>query len=227
MQTTTLPITGHAALSVPHEFIRQDTDTDHLALFLPGFAYTPDMPLFYYAETLLLDAGADLLRLDYRYNREPGFLDRPPDVQLAQLLADATPALSVALAHRPYTRLTLIAKSLGTRTLAHLLPTFALPPDTRAVWLTPLLDEPLVRSTILARPGLNLIVIGTTDPAYDPSSLDQLAQSPNTRVLTIPDADHSLDIPGDTLASTTALSTVVTAVRSFLSTDTPPKPEPS
>lgn len=216
MRTVTLPVHGFGGAQVPHEFIRQNTETAHLAVFLPGFAYPPDMPLFYYAETFLLDTGADLLRLDYRYNRTPGFLDRPPDVQLAQLLADASPALSAALAQRPYTRLTIIAKSLGTRILAHLFSTITLPPDTRAVWLTPLLNEPVVVSGIATHLGANLIAIGTADPAYDPEILDRLNKPFNTRIVAIPTADHSLDIPGDTLASIAALSAVLSSLTAFL-----------
>ncbi len=211
-QTHQLPFTGHAGLPVPHEFIRQDASTNHLAIFLPGYAYSCDMPLFDYAETLLLDTGADLLRLAYTYNLVPGFRTLAPGVRLARLRADTTPALTAALAQRPYIRLTLIAKSLGTLALAHLLSEPILPSDTRAIWLTPLLDDPIIRARIQSHPGRNVIAIGTTDPAYDPATLDHLAQSANTTVLIIPNADHSLDIPGDTIASVNALSTVITTL---------------
>jgi len=214
-QTQTLSFTGHAGLPVPHEFFRQDAPTNHLAVFLPGYAYSCDMPLFYYAETLLLDFGSDLLRLAYAYNLDPGFLHLPPAARLARLLADAIPALAAALAQRPYTRLTLIAKSLGTLALPQLLAIQALPPDTRAVWLTPLLSDPSVLATIRTFPGPHLIAIGTADPDYDSIRLTDLAQTPATTVLTIPNADHSLDIPGNTLASIATLATVITALRSL------------
>jgi len=57
METTTLPIRGYRDEAVPNHFQRQDDATDHLALVLPGFGYTCDMPLLYYTVGHLLDRG--------------------------------------------------------------------------------------------------------------------------------------------------------------------------
>lgn len=40
--------------SIPNTFLRQDVDTDHLAMVLPGLNYTCDMPLLFYAAQIML-----------------------------------------------------------------------------------------------------------------------------------------------------------------------------
>ena len=41
-----LSILGHHGVPVPHTFYRQDDDTEHLAMILPGLGYSCDMPLW-------------------------------------------------------------------------------------------------------------------------------------------------------------------------------------
>ena len=88
---------------VGHDYIKQEAEAHHLAIFLFGFAYNCDRPIFSYAETLFLEAGADLLRMEYAYNLDPGFLTLAPAQRLARLLADATPGVGAARAQRTYT----------------------------------------------------------------------------------------------------------------------------
>lgn len=215
--TSTLTIPGHQNHPVPNEFLRQDPATDHLAALLPGFAYTCDMPLFYYAETLLLAAGADLLRVEYGYHRRPGYRNLPPSEQRAWLFDDATAALRTALSQRSYQNLTLVGKSLGTLAMGNLLSHPFLPLTIRAVWLTPLLDDDTLYRQIRAHHGPSLIAIGTADPAYNPSLLAVLQQQPNMEIVTIDRADHSLDIPADTPASVQAINEIVRALHALLS----------
>ncbi len=54
---TTLTIHGYRGEAVPNQFLRPEGAIDHLAVLLPGFGYTLDMPLFYYAGNLLLERG--------------------------------------------------------------------------------------------------------------------------------------------------------------------------
>lgn len=215
MPLLTLRLTGQTSEFVPHEFIRQQGDTDHLAVFLPGFAYPCDMPIFYYAETLLLAAGVDLLRMAYAYDRDPTFRGLHPDHKIARLLADASPAIGAALTQRTYDKVTVVAKSLGTLTLAHLLARNELPRSTIGIWTTPILTDDAVVEAIKGHPGQQLIVIGENDPAYDADQLRALATVPNVQIVTIRDADHSLDIPGDTIGSIAALSTTIKAMASL------------
>ena len=68
---TTLTIQGYRDEAVPNRFLRPQGAINHLAVLLPGFGYTLDMPLFYYAQNLLLERGWDVLRVEYAYNTPP------------------------------------------------------------------------------------------------------------------------------------------------------------
>ncbi|MGH2561754.1 MAG: hypothetical protein ACRDJH_22025, partial [Thermomicrobiales bacterium] len=183
MRFERLSITGHRGEPVPNELVRQDGKTDHLALLLPGFGYTCDMPLFYYAESLLLDAGVDVFRVEYAYNRREDFLDLPPDGQRAWLLDDVTAAFRSALSQRPYRDLTVIGKSLGTLAMGHLLTTEPPTARTRAVWLTPLLSEDRLRAQMMDFDGRSLLVIGVSDPHYDVAHIDELRTAGHDTVI--------------------------------------------
>ena len=184
-------------------------------MLLPRFAYGCDMPLFYYAENLLLDGGADVLRVEYAYNRRPGFPDLPEAEQLARLLDDASAAKYAALAQRPYREVTLIGKSLGTGAMGHVLTAEAVPNRSRAVWLTPLLREGRLREQMRRFGGPSLLAIGSDDPHHDPALLDELTGA-GWEAVVVDGADHSLDIPGDAVASVQAVERVVRAVGPFL-----------
>ena len=73
----TLAIRGFGDLPVPNRLLRPEGAIDCLAVLLPGFGYTLDMPLFYYAESLLLERGWDVLRVEYAYNRLPEAETKP------------------------------------------------------------------------------------------------------------------------------------------------------
>lgn len=214
-----LPINGYRGEPVPNEFLRQQGESDHLAVLLPGMGYTCDMPLFYYAESLLLHTGADVLRVEYAYNRRPGFRELPQDEQRRWLLADATAGFRAALGQRPYREVTLIGKSLGTLAMGHLLAEFP-GRGVRAVWLTPLLREDGLREQMRLHGGPALLATGTADPFYEPLSLDEVREAieGEGQVVLIEGADHGLDIPGDPIASVKAVEQVVAALQAFLGT---------
>jgi len=79
--TTRLPILGYRDAAVPNQFLRQDGKTEHLAIFLPGMGYTCDMPVFFYAQNLLEELGADILRVEYAYGHRPDFQSLSNDEQ--------------------------------------------------------------------------------------------------------------------------------------------------
>jgi hypothetical protein len=217
-----LDIAGYQGRPVPNEFVRPEAGANRLAIFLPGFAYTCDMPLFYYAERLCLALGIDVLRVEYAYNTVPGFLSLPDGETDRWLAADVTAAYRAALAQGPYRELILIGKSIGTVAMASLLTMddrFADP--VRAVWLTPAFRLPNLTVQMTRCPDPSLIVIGDVDHHYDPAALARLREATNPEVLVISGADHSLEIRGDLAASITALGQTMQTVEHFLATAEP------
>jgi dienelactone hydrolase len=221
--TASLRIAGSGGEPVPNAFLRQRGETAHVGVLLPGFAYTAEMPLFYYAERLLLAAGADVLRVDYRYHQRPGARDLPEQEQDRRLLADARAALDAALAQRPYREITLVGKSLGTLAMAHLLAGEPAAERVRAVWLTPLLRVAAVREQIQRLARVSLLAIGTADPHHDPGLLDQV-RAAGCEVVVVEGANHGFDVPGDAAASVRAVEQVVLALGTFLARERPVVP---
>jgi predicted alpha/beta-hydrolase family hydrolase len=214
--STTLAIQGYSNDLVPNRFLRPEGAVDHLAVLLPGFGYTLDMPLFYYAQQLLLDRGWDVLRVEYAYNNHPEFQTLPAPERERWLLADTEAAWRAGLGQRTYQRVVLIGKSLGTRAMGHLLTMADPPPNVGAVWLTPLLGEERLRHQIRQYGGPSLFVIGTADPHFEPVALEQMQVATIGEAVVVRDADHGMDIPGDPIASVRAVERVVEALGRFL-----------
>ncbi len=216
MQTTTLPICGYRDEPVPNRFHCQDAETDHLALVLPGFGYSCDMPLLYFTVSHLLDQGTDVLQVEYDYSRRAHYRTHDADERLRWLLADVTAAWRVVLGQRPYRRFTLIGLSLGTRALPPLLTTEPRLRDARTIWFSPLWHEDAVGAHLRRGAHPALVVIGTADPAYDEALVATLRAGGGGEVLVVPDADHGgLEVPGDVVRSVQVVERAIRAVQRF------------
>lgn len=215
MQFQHLSVAGSRGEPVPNQFVRQDDEADHLAVLLPGFGYTCDMPLFYYAESILLSRGADVFRVEYAYNRRLDYRQLPNEERRAWLFEDVTAAFQAALAQRPYRKLTLVGKSLGTLALGELITRNALPVDVRIAWLTPLLHLENLQDQMRRGQGPSLIAIGTEDPDYDPSVLDGFRTAGRV-VVAVEGADHSFDVSGNVSASIQAVEQIMRAFQELL-----------
>jgi predicted alpha/beta-hydrolase family hydrolase len=212
----TLNVTGYRDEAVPNTFLRQDGATDHLAILLPGIAYPCDLPLLYYPARLLAARGADVLRVEYAYNRRPDFAALSSAGQAEWLYADTAAACRAGLAQRAYRQITLVGKSLGTLAMGHLLGAVPDLAAARAVWLTPLLRLDHLRAQIAGWGGASLFVIGTADPHYDRDALAEAQAATNGSAVVVADADHSLEIAGDIVRSLQAMIEVVQALERFL-----------
>jgi predicted alpha/beta-hydrolase family hydrolase len=215
--STILSIQGYRGEPVPNQFLRPQGAIDCLAILLPGIGYTLDMPLFYYAQHLLLERNCDVLRVEYAYNQRPEFRDLPAGKRAQWLVADVTAANQAGLAQSDYERVVLIGKSLGTLAMGHLLTMEERPAmDIRAVWLTPLIGMGRLREQIGRFGGPSFFVIGTADPHYDPAVLEDLRAATNGEAVVVDGADHGMDVPGDPVASVRAVERVVAALARFL-----------
>ncbi len=210
----TLDIHGYQTAPVPNAFFRQQQGTDHLAIVFPGIGYTAQMPVLYYPTRLLLSRAADVLRVDYVYNR-PEFQALSATEQDRWFQIDITAAYSAAKTQRHYTHVTLVGKSIGTLALGHLLATTPLPP-IRCVWLTPLLRNDQLRRQMCQIKQPALLVIGTADPHYNATYLAEVEAATDGRSVIIEGADHSLEIDGKLVESIQAQARIIEALEQFI-----------
>jgi hypothetical protein len=59
-------------------------------------------------------------------------------------------------------------------------------------------------------------VIGTADPLYDRSRVDELAALTGRRRVVVEGADHSLEVPGDMAKTLQAMQAYLSALDGFL-----------
>ncbi len=213
---TTLDIRGYRGEPVPHTFLRQEDEARHLGIIFPGWGYTADRPVLYYPGLLLLQQGADLLRVEYNYARRPEYLALPAEERERWLIADVTAALDAGLAQRPYEEITLVGKSIGTAAMGQLLAADPRLQEARAIWLTPLLREERLLEQIQHWGGRSIFVAGTADPHYSAPHLEEAVAATRGRQLRIEGADHSLEIAGSVAQTVEAMQKVVQALERFL-----------
>ena len=214
VRLSSLDIVGYKNQPVPNTFITQPKPTQHLGIVLPGYRYSVEMAPLYYAGRILLDQGADVLRIEYAYYRTD-FLKQPENEQDRWLSRDVFAACDAGLSYRPYEKITLVGKSLGTIAMGHLLNDSRFQEAT-CVWLTPLLPVEWLRARIEQIHPRSLFMIGTADQFYKPDILKHLELVTKGYSIVIEDANHGLEIPGDIPKSLAALNQMVQALQEFL-----------
>lgn len=160
--------------------------------------------------------GLRQLGAEVQVIRYPQFLvsaDAPTEQQWEQ----ASDLLSAAVLEHAAgaSRVTLLAKSLGTRVIARL-PHDLLCADVAAVWLTPVFADTATAEAAAAKPWRSLYVYGTADPACDSTTLTQIVARTGGRVLAIDGGDHGLEVDADVEATVEALARVTREVLRFL-----------
>ena len=210
-----LQIAGYRDRPVPNTFLRQDTETRHLGIILPGLRYRSNMPALYYPALHLKALGADVLTVDYRYDERPGLETMSDSERASWWTADAAAAIDAGLAERRYERVTIIGKSLGTGTMAPLLTADERLKTAEAIWLTPVLKKPGFLEQIKRCRQRGLIVIGTADWYYDADTLADL-EGHGLQVLLVPEVNHGLECPGNAVRSAEAMVEITRGIEKFM-----------
>jgi hypothetical protein len=218
MELSSLDVVGYKDQRVPNTFIAQPHPASHLGIILPGYRHSVDMADLHYAGRILLEQGADLLRVEYVYY-QTDFVRQPESIQDPWISSDVFAACNAGLSYRAYTKITLVGKSLGTIAMGHLLA------DSRfqranCIWSTPLLTIEWLCSRIEQIHPRSLFIIGTADKFYKPDMLQHLANVTNGHALVIESANHGLEIPDSISKSLMALTQIVQALQEFLDENT-------
>lgn len=214
MNLKSLEVMGYKNQPVPSTFIAHPNPANHLGIILPGYRYPVEMPPLHYAGRVLLNQGADLLRVEYAYYRTD-FQQQSESEQDQWITSDVLAACEAGLAQHPYERITLVGKSLGTIAMGHLLADRRFQ-EAACVWLTPILTVEWLCSRIEQLHPRSLFVIGTADQFYKPDILNRLQHATHGQVVILEGVDHSLEISGDISESLRVLHQMVHAFQAFL-----------
>lgn len=214
MELTSLEIAGHKDQRVPNTFFRQEKETTHLGIVLPGYRYSVDRAELYYASRILLEQGADLFRVEYAYN-QTNFMQVPESEQDNWISNDVFAACNICLLQRSYEKITLIGKSLGTIAMDHLL-TDSRFQNATCVWSTPMLTVEWLPKRIEQVKPRSLFIVGTADNYYKPEILEKFVEATRGRVTKIDRATHALEIPNNIIESLDVLNRIVKDLQEFL-----------
>ena len=183
---------------------------DHLAIVLPGRGYGPLGPALRLPRLAVEQTGAEVA--DVSYPSIPADHDQRAWESFHRAVADGVTSLLLASAP---TRITFIAKSLGTIVLASLPAEVPIPGSVRAIWLTPIFGVETVRSGVIAQGWRSLLVAGEADSAHNNEHHNAVASAIGASSLVLPRADHLLEVPGDVLATLDGFRALTEAVIDF------------
>ena len=217
MELKTLDALGYKDQKVPNTFVVQSNPTGHLGIILPGYRHSADMADLHYAGRILMEQGADLLRVEYLYY-QTDYLNQTESGQNQRISEDVFAVCNACLAFRPYDEITLVGKSLGTKGMGFLLG------DERfqkadCVWSTPPLTTEWLYSRIEQVHPRSLFIFGTADDYYKPEILQHLVSVTNGRSVVIEGANHGLEVPESISRSLQGLGQIVRGLQEFLGRD--------
>ncbi|GAA0359370.1 alpha/beta family hydrolase [Bacillus horti] len=195
--------------------ISNDTNEDSLAIMLPGMGYNNDMPLQYYAAKYFESKGFDILNVNYNYKDSKAFRDASLEEKSEWIRADVVGAVKDALNRKEYKHVVLVCKSIGTIAGLEALATLEALKHSQIIWLTPLTQEEIIVQALQQLTQKSLIVIGTNDPCYVKENVKRLSEVSNFNVMLVPDADHSLELRGDTSQSIRIIGEVINKIDQF------------
>jgi pimeloyl-ACP methyl ester carboxylesterase len=180
----------------PGEAVLHEGDAARCLVLLPGVRYFSQAPLLWFTREAAQAAGWSVLELS---ERAPA--DQDP---FEWMRARAERALAATDAEQ----VVVAGKSLGS--IAALL---AAERGLPGIWLTPLLVRPEVLAALNAS---NAAALAIGSPADETWSGGGRPSAESLELLELEGLDHSLQVPGDPLASLDVLRRVVEAVDGFL-----------
>lgn len=211
-----LDVQGYGGRRVENRFWRNTQPVGWLAVLLPGMGYHSDKPLLYYTRMTLLHRGLDVLDLMPGTSSEE-FQQAAVETRLAWLDSDMKAGIESGLAQGSYQGILLAGKSIGTIGVALGLPFAASRLATAAVWLTPLLREPVLVEAAMRCESRQLFVCSWADQTFRQDRLEQILETCPLAVSWVaPQGNHSLEIEGDERASLHLLSQVVETTAKFI-----------
>jgi hypothetical protein len=174
--------------------IQHEGDPARSVVLLPGIRYFSQAPLLWFAREAAQAGGWSVVEVDEHAPR-----DQEP---FGWMRGQADAALALASGSE---QVVVVGKSLGSATA----PMVTGP----AVWLTPLLDQPVIANAINSATAPTLLVGSRADPTWADGPAPG---NPALDVLELDGLDHSLQVSRDPPASLGVLSDVTARVGAFL-----------
>ncbi len=214
----TLNLIGYRSKPIANTFMKQENETNKLAIVYPGKGYTCHMPLLYYTSMILLSKGFDVLWVQYDYGKNSEIQTLPEARQTDWIGIDANAAYSLAKSQRNYEKIVLVGKSLGSAAIKAVVSSNKMPKNLKIIWFTPpLTDSELFNFVTKSCKGNSLFIAGSNDEVVNKDLLNNIQKAGAGRFIFINGANHSMEFEGKpTTKNIKALSTIMSEVSKFI-----------
>ncbi|MFS0781990.1 alpha/beta hydrolase [Bacillus sp. 1P06AnD] len=202
-------IQGYKEREIPFTMIRKRKESKNLAVLLPGAGYTVKAPLLHYTTSLFLNHSFDVLQVNYTYN------DYSMEEIKEAIKYDVNAVLDCILADHSYDDSYIIAKSLGTIAMNSVLERADMK-NTKAIWMTPLIQREDVLGEMVKSEHMGLCFIGDKDPVFNEVRYAKVVKNTYIRSQLIPNVNHGLEYEEDTIGSIDVLRSIMSDLEDFL-----------
>ena len=179
-----------------------------LAVILPGTGYTKDKPLLYYATTIAMKKGYDIVSVDYdKFFESVNYRNKDEMNAVADKAYQYATKRLDEIDFTRYTSVVFIGKSFGTVVGT----TYASEHNLtlKQVWYTPVIEA------YMKACGEIVAFMGDKDPIAGVDEALSLAKEKAISLHVYPDANHSL-ATGDALIDIDTLKNVMTITNEFI-----------
>lgn len=184
----------------------QQNQDNSLVVIFPDENYNADKPLLYYARKAALSEGNDVLCISYKRR----LTWRDMGIYTVDLEADSSTDAVKRCLKKTYKNIYFISKGIGTE-VAGVVSNRLGYEKIRSIFLTP--TNYAIKHIVNSR---SLVVVGTKDSIFTPDCIDKIQGHKNVEVISIEDANHCLEVPGDIERSLEILEHMVEVYMSFL-----------
>jgi hypothetical protein len=195
--------------SIPYRLIEHKNETKNLVIVLPGAGYSTQAPLLHFTTGLFYSKGFDVLHINYTFSRQEmtvlNGVDFAGDVQLA---------IDEAIKNKEYSNYYIVAKSIGTIALSHLLNN-SMFKDAKVVWLTPLLQKDDVFNAMVNSDQKGLCIIGDKDTCFIVERFKALENNDNLLLKVVDGGNHNLELDEEPIKSIEILKNVISEINEF------------
>lgn len=206
-------VPGYKNQPVSFQHIKQNKQSNALAVMLPGRGYTVQGPLFHYSTGVFLNKGFDVLHVNYDYTTVQSE-SLTLEEEIKQITEDVNSVLDHILKDQSYENHTLVGKSLGTIALSSIVDRMAFK-EAKIIWLTPLLQLDYVMDKMNSSTQNGLCIIGDEDPCFIPEKFENLKRKENMQTLLMPGTEHSLNYADRPIDSIDVMKKVITEISNF------------
>ncbi|MFW6209015.1 MAG: hypothetical protein ACOC7X_09950 [Spirochaetota bacterium] len=177
-----------------------DTQSEKVAIVLPGYLYPPDAPATFYLKLLFMKYKWDYMTIDYRYNENEAFLNSADDEKMAYFKKDQEKLAEYIIENYKHKTVCLIGKSIGTTAIHSILESSNLLSEMEAIsfiLLTPTEVQGEIVKTVSAENKNLLFIIGDKDQYYSEDVLLDVQKKSTMKTKVIDNAGHLFEDQSD------------------------------